>query len=96
MLHAYNIIIPSASGAEAMGGARTWRYVRGSSEEEAVAAAIKLLASDPTFRDHIRNPPDLQPQFEATRVVPLERDDLMDGDGTGLVFYIDPEEQLRH
>jgi hypothetical protein len=96
MLHAYNIIVPNPTGGEDVGGVHTWRYVRAGSEAAAVAAAIKLLANDAAFRNHIRNPPGLQPHFEATQVIRLQREDLLEGDGTGLVFYIDPEEQAQH
>ena len=96
MLHARNLIIPSSTGEECVGGVRTWRYVHAEDEKKAVRAAIELLARNQSFLDHIRNPDDFPPSFEATKVVFLERDDLLDGEGTGLVFYIDTDEQAGH
>ena len=96
MLHGRNLIIPSSTGEECIGGVHTWRYVRAADEKQAVKAAIDLLAADQSLLDHIRNPKDFPPSFQATRVVFLERDDLLDGEGTGLAFYIDPDEQAGH
>lgn len=96
MLHAFNLLIPNSSGDECIGGVRTWRYVRADDEEKAVQQAIALLARDEAFRQHIRNTDGFPPSFEATKVVKLERDDLPEGDGTGLVFYIDPGDQGGH
>ena len=96
MLHGYGLIIPSSTGDECVGGVRTWRYVRARDEVHAGRKAVDLLARDPSLLDHLRNPPDFPPAFEVTKVVVLERDDLLDGEGTGLVFYIDPAEQRAH
>lgn len=96
MLHAYDLIIPSSGGEECVGGVHTWRYVRARDEKRAAQAAIELLKNDASFREHIRNPADFPPSFEVTKIVALDRDDLPDGEGTGLVFYIDPDEQRGH
>ena len=96
LLHGYNLVIPSSSGEECVGGVRTWRYVRASNASQAVRLAVALLEQDANFLDHVRNPADFPPAFEATKVIALEGDELLDGDGTGLVFYIDPDEQVGH
>jgi hypothetical protein len=92
MIHGYNLIIPDSSGEKQVGGVRTWRYVRARDRDEAVMTAIRVVANDEVFLNHIQNPAEFPPAFEATRVVVLERDDLHDGDGTALVFYIDTAE----
>ena len=96
MLHGRNLVIPGSTGEECIGGVHTWRYVRAEDEKQAVKAAVELLARDRSLLDHIRNPVDFPPSFEATQVVFLERDDLLEGEGTGLVFYIDTDDKAGH
>ena|SRR5215213_4731515 len=90
-LHAKNLPLTDSLGRSCVGGAYTWRYVTASDPESAAKAAIESLLTAPAFVDEIEDPGGALQHVTVEKIVIVRQRDKRRG--TGVVFYIDTDEE---
>jgi len=90
-LHVKDLPLTDSTGRRCTGGAYTWRYVTARDPDTAATMAIESLLTTPAFVNEVENPRKALENVTVERVIVVRR--RIRRRGTGVVFYIDTDDE---